>query len=62
MKPEIPNGWRELKGGEIIATDDKIWQWDSGPWIYVGGSSIGERYNRPCAGVDRHWTIIREIL
>lgn len=58
-KPEIPAGWRELSTDEVIETDDKIWQWGDGPWAYVGGSSIGERYNRPCATTKRHWTIIR---
>ena len=56
----IPVGWRELAPLEIIGTDDKIWSWNKGPWEYVGGSTIGERYQRPCVSTDRHWTIIRE--
>lgn len=59
MTLEIPNGWRELQKNEVIETDDKIWQWDTGPWIYVDGSLIGERYMRPCVTHTRHWTIIR---
>lgn len=59
MKPKIPKGCRELRPLEIIETDDKIWAWDVGPWIWVGGSLIGERYNRPSMSSARHWTIIR---
>lgn len=58
-KPEIPNGWRELLPLEIIKTDDKIFAWNNGPWVYVGGTIIGERYGRKTMSTDRHWTIIR---
>lgn len=58
---EIPKDWRELAPGTVIGTDDMIWQWDTGPWAYVDGSLIGERYMRPCITHDRHWTIIREV-
>ena len=60
MKPKIPKGWKELRKGTIISTDDKVWQWNQGPWAYVGGSTIGERYQRPTATSASHWTIIRE--
>lgn len=59
-QPTIPPGWHELPKNEIIGTDDKIWAWGEGPWIYVGGSIIGERYGRESTDTTRHWTIIRE--
>ena len=61
QKPVIPNGWRELAKHEVIGTDDRIWQFDTGPWAYVGGSLVGTRYQRPNVEVDSHWTIIREL-
>lgn len=59
-KPEIPEGWEELAFRDIIATDDRIWDWGRGPWKDVGGSLIGCRYNVPNAEVHLHWTIIRQ--
>lgn len=56
----IPRGWRALEIGEVIKTDDKIWQHDTGPWAWVGGELVGSRYNRPTATISGHWRIIRE--
>ncbi len=65
MKAEdnIPPGWRELNPREIITTDDRVFQWNQGPWKDVGGEIIGERYSphrRPTNPFATHWVIIRQ--
>lgn len=59
-KPKIPKGWHELRKGTVISTDDMIWAWNIGPWNWVGGSIIGERYKRATSTSSNHWMVIRK--
>lgn len=63
--PKIPKGWKELRRGAVIRSNDRVWAYGEGPWVEWGKVLDSDRKYRPCESpltdLECHYTVIRRI-